>query len=219
MDIKVELTSGRRVNVEIQVRDIPDMIPRLHYYKAKMVTEQIGAGDPYGILAPSSCVAILDYLMYSDNYCHHTFRYYDRKHDVEFSDYEEIHILEIPKLERDDSNPGLRDWLRFLNAAKKEEFDMLAETSGAMKRAVGVLANLSADEKKRMIAEAREKELRDQISREQGAERRGLAEGLAKGRTEGRTEIIYNMLKSGFSIVDIARVTGLSEAEIRQLKS
>jgi predicted transposase/invertase (TIGR01784 family) len=219
MDIKLELKSQRRINVELQVRDIPDIIPRLHYYKAKMVTEQIGSGDLYTALVPTSCVAILDYTMYDNDYCHHAFRYYDRKRDVEFSAYEEIHILEIPKLERDNSNPALCDWLRFLNAAKKEEFDMLAETNVAMKKAVGILADLSADDKKRMIAEAREKELRDQISREQGAKRKALAEGLAKGRTERDTEIVRNMLKLGFSLKDVTRVTGLSEAEIAGLKS
>jgi len=207
MDVKVELAGGRRVNVEIQVRYVPDMVQRLHYYKAKMVTEQLSSGDPYTDIVPTSCVAVLDYRMYEDAYCHHAFRYYDKKRDVEFSGYEDIHILEIPKLEQDNSNPALVDWLRFLNAEKKEEFDMLAEKSEPMKKAVGVLAQLSADEKNRMIAEAREKELRDQMSRERGAERRGVE------------KVAFNLLNTGMSIEDIAKVTMLDKSDIEALKN
>lgn len=210
LDIKVELQSGRRVNVELQVRYVPDMIQRLHYYKAKMVTEQLSSGDPYTDIVPSSCVVILDHQMYEDQYCHHAFRYYDRKREVEFSAYEEIHILEIPKLEQDNSNPDLVDWLRFLNAEGKEELDMLAKKSEPMKRAVGALVNLSADEKSRMIAEAQEKEIRDQMSRERGAKEEGCK--------QSSLEIARNLLGMGMALPEIVKATGLSEPEIRQLE-
>jgi predicted transposase/invertase (TIGR01784 family) len=88
---------------------------------------------------------------------------------------------------------------------------MLAETNVTMKKAVGILADLSLDEKLRMIAEAEEKARKDQISREQGAWRRGYEEVLS--------EVVRNMQKLGYSFTDIARVTELSEAEIAELKS
>ena len=205
MDIKVELKNGRRVNVELQVRKVPEMIQRLHYYKARMVTEQLSSGNPYGNIVPTSCVALLDYTMYEDQFCHHTFRYYDKKHDVEFSAYEEINIVEIPKLKQETSNHALRCWLEFFNATEQEEFDMLSNQSEVMKNVVGVLANLSADEKARMIADAREKELRDQMSRERGA------------REEGKLEVARNLFKMGFPIIDIAKATELPVSTIETL--
>ena len=218
LDVKVGLKSGRRVNVEIQLKKLPNLIPRIHYYKAKMVTEQIGVRDPYTRLAPTSCIIILDKPIYSDPYCHHQFRYYDVKRKVEFSDYEEIHILEIPKLEQDKSNPQLADWLRFLNMKQKEDFDMLAEKSEPMKKAVGILARLSADEKARMIAEAREKELWDQMDREQGAREEGRQEGREEGKKEEKLEIARGLLGMNMPIADIAKVTGLALSEIELLK-
>jgi len=206
LDLKVRLKSGRRVNVEIQIRSLPEMVQRLHYYKAKMVTEQMASGDPYTELMPTSCIAILDYQMYDDDYCHHAFQYYDKKRNVTFSDNEEIHILEIPKLERDNSNPKLADWLKFLNTDEKEVFDMLAEKSAPLRKAVGILAELSADEKSRMIAEAREKEWRDQMSRENGV------------RKQVQDEIITKLLAAGFDIAAIAKATELDVSEIEKLK-
>lgn len=221
LDVKVALKSGHRVNVELQMENIPEMVPRLHYYKARMVTEQLAIGVHYKTLVPTSCVAILDYQMYEDEHCHHSFRFYDKQHDMAFSEHEDIHILEIPKLNRE-KNAALANWLRFLNTTKKEEFDMLAERSEPMKKAVGILANLSADESARMIAEAREKELRDRMSREFGAEergmKRGVEKGLEKGIEKGKMEVARNLIKMGLPAVDIAKATGLDMPEIEKLK-
>ena len=91
---------------------------------------------------------------------------------------------------------------------------MLAEKSEPMKRAVGILARLSADEKARMIAEAREKELWDQMDREQGARE----EGREEGKKEEKLEIARGLLGMNMSIADIAKVTGLEPSEIELLK-
>jgi predicted transposase/invertase (TIGR01784 family) len=219
MDIKVELKSGqsshvefqlRRSNLELQVREIPEIVPRLHYYKSRMVTEQLSPGDPYSIIVPISCVAILDFNLYDDAWCHHAFTFYDKEHDVEFSSFEEVHILEIGKWENDRSNQPLGRWLQFFNATEKEEFEMLSNESDVMRQAVGVLASLSADQTTRMIAEAREKELRDQMSRESGA--------LAKGRVDGKREMARNLLNLGVSLDIIAKSSGLDETELRYLE-
>ena len=42
---------------------------------------------------------------------------------------------------------------------------------------------------------------------------------LEKGRAEEKTEVAKTMLSKGFSLSDITEVAGLSEAEIRKLKS
>jgi len=210
LDLKVILKSGRLVNVEIQIRNDAGMIPRLHYYKSRLVTGQVMSGKSYLTLAPVSCVAIVDYSIYEDEKCHHRFRFYDTENEIEFSGYEEIHIIELPKADRCAGNPGLYDWIRFLNAKSKEEFDMLAEKNETVKKAVGVLAKLSADEASRMLAEAREKEVMDQMSRELIAKE--------DGKLEGKLETAQNLLRMGFSLADISKATGLSESELGQIK-
>ena len=206
LDIKIELDDGHRVDVEIQLKKSPNLVKRLHFYKSKLLTEQLPSGGKYTDLARVSCVAILDKVMYDDSSCHHVFRMYDKKHDIEFSDLEEIHLIEIPKLELDKSNPPLTYWLKFLNASTKEELDMLSQTSEVMNRAVSELTRISSDEQARMKAEAREKWLRDQQDREYGA------------REEERQKIARNMLKKGYPLPDISEMTGLGESELFRMQ-
>jgi hypothetical protein len=62
-----------------------------------------------------------------------------------------------------------------------------------------IIKRLSADESARMIAESREKALRDSVSRQAEAHRKGLREGERKGelkgKLEGRVEVARNLLK------------------------
>ena len=45
----------------------------------------------------------------------------------------------------------------------------------------------------------------------------GRAEGFAEGQAQGIAEVAGKMLAAGMSIEEIARLTGLSEEEVRQL--
>jgi predicted transposase/invertase (TIGR01784 family) len=107
---------------------------------------------------------------------------------------------------------------------------MLEQRNPEIRKAVGVLMELSADERMRMLYEAREKARRDEVSRMSGARREGLAEGLEKGlekgraeglekgRAEGRIEVARNLLKTNMPVADIAAaVIGLPAGEIRRL--
>ncbi|MDR1803565.1 MAG: hypothetical protein LBQ94_08155 [Treponema sp.] len=72
---------------------------------------------------------------------------------------------------------------------------MLATKSPQLEKAVGVLKELSADERTRMLAEAREKARRDEVSR------------LNRAKREGREEIL-ELLKNGKSPEEIIREYG-----------
>jgi thymidylate synthase len=64
----------------------------------------------------------------------------------------------------------------------------VAEQGGEFREAVGVLMELSEDERNEMLAESREKFLWDQRGREEYRYEQGLLQGREKGREEGRTE-------------------------------
>ena len=81
---------------------------------------------------------------------------------------------------------------------------MLAERSTELKKAVGVLKELSADERTRMLAEAREKARRDAASRLNWAREEGIQIGEERGEQRGKEEII-KLLKSGKSPEEIIR--------------
>ena len=91
-----------------------------------------------------------------------------------------MHFLEIVKLadraiERDE-NDAVVEWMEFLKKSKGV-IEMLAYKNKGIKKAFDLLQIISKDEKARMKYEAREAELRDQLTRIVSAEKRGVAEG------------------------------------------
>jgi len=101
----------------------------------------------------------------------------------------------LKKLSRLD-NERLREWLRFINSEKKEEFMELAGIDPVFVKAVDVLATFSADDYNRMLYEARLKEWRDNKSRIDGA--------WKEGRKERDNEIL-SLIKKGYTSADIEK--------------
>ena len=129
-----------------------------------MFMEQIDKGQNYGKLTRAVSIMIVDFeFVRTDSAFHHRFRLHDRKNDVEYSDALEINVLEIPKVQKDETSP-VSTWLRFFAAKAEDEFMSLAQTSPAMEEAWGVLKELSADERERLLAEDREKTRRDKAA-------------------------------------------------------
>jgi predicted transposase/invertase (TIGR01784 family) len=80
---------------------------------------------------------------------------------------------------------------------------------------------MSADEITRRQKESWDKARLDEAVRMRTAEARGKAEGRAEGKAEGRVEgkieIAVNMRQEGFPVSVIAKVTGLTIADIEAL--
>ena len=83
---------------------------------------------------------------------------------------------------------------------------MLAQRNAPLRKAVGVLMELSADEQTRLLYEAHEKARRDEMSRTQGA---------VKTR---EIEIARKLLALGVPVEKIIEATGLTRAEIESLR-
>ena len=86
---------------------------------------------------------------------HHQFRY-RTKDGTEFTKLVEIDTLELKKLPPEADNTELWYWMKFIKSDDEGVLDMLAQQSRQMRKAVGVLKELSADERTRMLYEKRE---------------------------------------------------------------
>jgi predicted transposase/invertase (TIGR01784 family) len=186
-----------------------------------VITEQIVSGNKYAAIKRVVSIVITNYTLMDDGEYHHCFRLTDKKTGREFTNLIEVDSLELPKLPERDDGADLWAWLKFLDATREEELQMLTERSAELNKAVGVLVKLSADERTRLLYEAREKAWRDAEDRLEYADAKGRAEGLTQGRVEGGYDravaIAKNMLKRGKSIDEIAEDTGLSVWEVNQL--
>ena len=132
-----------------------------------------------------------------DKECYRRIVFCDAKTGKEYTDLMEMHILELSKLPPEEKNEtSLLQWMRFLGGKTRKDFEEMAKKNSELEEAYDVLDKLSADEKKRLEYETRQRAIRDYNIGMLTAERRGIEagrkigieEGRAEGRTEGRAE-------------------------------
>ena len=216
LDVKVETRNGL-IDVEVQVQPHLHLKKRLLYYTSRMFVEQIDKGQNYGKLTRAVSIMIVDFeFVRTDSAFHHRYRLYDQKNKLEYSDALEINVLEIPKVQKDETSPVSR-WLRFFAAKTEDEFMQLAQTSPAMEEAWGVIKELSADERERLLAEDREKTRRDNAAYYETGLVEGRAEGITEGRLEERRAMIVKMLNQGLSPEQISNFTGIALEDVKAL--
>ena len=88
--------------------------------------------------------------------------------------------------------------MRFFNGKTREDFREMAESDKYIHEAFSELEKLSADERKRLEYEAREKAVRDYNCLMDSAQELGLEQGLAQGLEQGLQQGIKQGLEQGF---------------------
>ena len=157
-----------------------------------------------------------------------------------YSDKLEIRVLELPKLSQYEyPETALLNWAKFINAEKKEEMEKMAQKDDSLKKAYERVLEMSADEKKRLEYEEREKVIRDYNSQMKSnwksGHKAGVAEGhkagLAEGRelgitegrelgiTEGKAESILELLEELGEVPEELRDRVKKEVDLVVLKN
>lgn len=215
LDVKATTNKGEVINIEIQIKNEYNMIKRSLYYWSKLYEEQLHEGDKYETLSRTVCINILDFKYLDNDRFHNGYRLKEIETNEELTDIEEIHFIEIPKLQDldDDENIDTIDmltaWVEFLkdpesNVVRKLEFSM-----EEIKQAKDELYRLSRDKKELELYNLREKSFLDKVS--------ALSEAEEKGQRKKALEIAINLL----DILDnktIAAKTGLRIEDIEKLR-
>jgi predicted transposase/invertase (TIGR01784 family) len=185
---------------------------------SKMYTGQIKPGDTYDKLKKCVTINIVDFKCTPLNKLYSVYHITEDKTGYKLTDVLEVHFLELPKrfdedVERDEDDPVVQ-WMEFLDARTKGEIEMLVKKNKDIKKAYDLLQVISKDEKARMLYEAQQAELSDQLTRIKSA----LAKGKAEGEAKGKETAAINFLKLGVDEEIIAKGTGLSIEKILELK-
>ncbi|MDD4627401.1 MAG: Rpn family recombination-promoting nuclease/putative transposase, partial [Syntrophomonas sp.] len=158
-------------------------------------------------------INILDFKCIPLNKLHSCYHLTEDETGYQLTDILEIHFLELPKLfdeavEKDESEP-LIQWMEFIDGKSKGVMEMLATKNEEIKKALSILEIVSQDEKARMLYEAREAEIRDQITRIDSAREEGIEEGEVNALA--RTAI--KLLTKKFGLLPEELKTGISELD------
>lgn len=210
LDVRVSLEDRQQFDMEMQVAYFEYWDARILFYLSKIFTDQLKKGEPYENLKKCIHVSILDFIYFEDDDdCHRTICFCDEKTGKKYTDLMEIQILELRKLPKELKNdPDILNWMRFLGGKTRREFEAMAKKDEYIEEAYRELEKLSADEQAKLEYEAREKAIRDHNSQMNSA--------LKRGMEKGQRSLIRTMLKNGAEPDLIAKLTGLSLAEIKE---
>lgn len=176
-----------------------------------MFSSQLSRNEDYSLLNKVICINILDFIMEDEKEAHSKYVLMNPKTQKELEDTVELHFVQL-KLSHKCNNRNLSDWMEFLKMTSIEEVVELANRNEFIKKALEELERINNDPKKRDIYEAREKELRDQISEINSAEKEGEKKGAKKGAKESYINTARSLLKLNMSEKDILNnIEGLSD--------
>ncbi|MEN0665647.1 Rpn family recombination-promoting nuclease/putative transposase [Caldifermentibacillus hisashii] len=131
-------------------------------------------------------------------------------HYVEFASLLEIYTFLTYKENLIHPNDRMAKWIRFLTNEDDARWEEMANQDPIIENAVDMLRTVSMDREARMLAEAREKALKD-INSIRG-------EGIEEGIKKGKREDAKMMLMEGLDLHLIIKITGLTQSEVLELK-
>ncbi len=179
LDVRVCMKNGTQMDLEMQVAPFKFWDNRVIFYLSKMYTDQIKEGHKYEDLKPCIHVSILNFNLFpEDQECIREIAFCDLTTKQKYTDLMEIYVLELKKLPPEQKEePPVVKWMRFLSAEKKEDFEKMAEEDTYINEAYEVLQKLSADERKRLEYEARQKAILDYNSQMSSSREEGIRIG------------------------------------------
>ena len=190
LDVRVRMKNGSQMDLEMQVAPFEFWNNRVIFYLSKMYAEQVKEGDKYKNLKPCIQVSILNFnLFHEDRTCFREIAFCDLTTKQKYTDLLEIYVLELKKLPQEQKEePLIIKWMRFLAAESREDFEKMAGEDNYINEAYEVLQKLSADERKRLEYEARQKAIRDYDSQMSSSREEGIRIG------EDRLNHLYEKL-------------------------
>ena len=202
LDVKLKLTNGTVIDIEIQASWNASFVKRTLFYWAKMYTADFKSGESYDKLHRCIAINIIADGFKLNDAIHSEYLLQEKETHTMLTDVLEIHFLDLQAAKRakeDGKTKGKRsqliNWLRFIGATNKKERAMIATTSPVLQMLNEKIDILTLSPIERKLYESRMKLKSDitTISETQfsaGVERGkslGLAEGKSLGLAEGKS--------------------------------
>ena len=228
LDVLVEIDDKEKCNIEMQVGDREDIIPRILYYWARTYIRDLKSGEEYDKLQRTIVVLIADFelqeLKELDFFT--DWALIEKKgRKAILTDFIDVIIIEIPKIYRlkgTENEDKLLEWIYFLDNPNSEVVNRIMENNNGVKEAKEKLQDMSNDIIMQRLAEWEESAKHDEASVKAMARRKGLQEGiqegLQKGHKDEKLEIAKKMKQKGIELATIMELTDLSKEEVENLE-
>ena len=207
LDVRLTMNDNTEINIEIQLWYMSAWANRSIFYVARMITEQTEINKKYSNIKKCVGISILDFeYIRQCNKFHTVYHFREDAENLMYTDVMEIHVVELPKLPSLNDGTSLYDWVRFIKAETREEFEMLAKQSKYLEAAYETLDQISADEEKRHQYLRREVALYDQNTL--------MEENYERGKMVGKAIMLKALYKDGVTVEQLAEKFNLPVSEV-----
>ena len=225
LDVKLRLKDGTTINIEIQNSWSAEFIPRTLFYWSKMYLEGFKEGEPYTSLTKCITINLIAQGFRLNSEVHSAYSILEQNTHKPLTDLLEIHFLNLSAAQKYgiqkipiEKRQKLINWLQFIETDKSEVRKMIATTSPILQMLNEKIDVLNLSPKERKLYESRMKLKSDIATISEVQFKAGAEWGLAEGSHQAKLETAKNLLHFGFSRENIAKVTGLSQAEVEAIK-
>jgi len=219
LDVRARCVDGHQYNIEMQVQRQLDWGSRSLFYLARLLSQQLSAGEEYQAVASAIGIHLLDFDLFVAGEAERSqalWRFEMRDatlSDVTLGSELQLSVLELKKADRLGQLHGASgDWVRFFEHWREDRV-MADVRHEPVRKAMGSIRQLSADEEAQRLAEAREWG-RINWNLSIGAARR---EGLEQGRIEALRNALAQLLEQRFGPLPELAATQLATATGDQL--
>ena len=230
VDILVKSASGELMLVEVQNESQADYFQRMVYGAAKLITEYIKEGEPYSAIKKVYSINIVYFgLGQGKDY---VYEYDGRFVGIHYGDvlqptlrqqidfqieqikdiFPKYYVLKVNNFD-DLAKDSLDEWVYFLkNSEVKDSF-----SAKGLQAAREKLKEESLSEEEKRAYRRFQENRRLERSVTETALQEGEEKGIKKGTEQRNTEIVLRMHEKGFSVDEIADLTGLSVEKVRSI--
>ena len=202
--------NGKKICLEVQVRDEGDYRERTMFYLAKDFAAALAEGGNYNEIPQVIIISIVDFILFEKEDFKSTYLLMDEDTHEVLSDKMKLKYYELKKLKDEiNANEELKLWLKLFKAKTVEELKKLENTEVPfMREAVATFREVSKSKEFKEIERMRSKARHDEAQALFHAELKGMEKGRAEGIAEGIAEERARMEK----------LLAEKDAEIAQLK-
>ena len=224
LDVKLRLKNGSVIDIEIQSSWNVSFVKRTLFYWAKMYTSDFKAGESYDSLHKCIAINIIAETFPLNSAVHSLYLLQEKEKHTMLTDVLEIHCLDLQAAKREkeegqeeSKRSKLINWLKFIGTSDKEERAMIATTSPVLQLLNEKVNVLSLSPVERKLYESRMKLKSDIATISEAQYSAGVEQGKSLGLAEGKLEMAKTMLSMGYSLSDICKISGLSQAEVEAI--
>lgn len=221
LDILYVDETGQQVQLEMQILKHKGLPQRMLHNWSQIYQRQLQKNLTYDKHVPVVCFWILDKVLWPDGSWLHIFQCRDEKTGCVLHEDLCIVTVELPVwtkwlgAQKSSIIEGIAKWLYFLTKAKGMDENQLLATleDPEFTEAIEVIKGYTTEQKRRHAYDMRENYQRIIAS----FKAEGFDEGKAEGKAERNFEVARTMKAKGFSVEQIAEITGLDPSEIQTL--